>query len=335
MLQRILFLVALIIGFIHFSNGQIQKADIPGTYLWGGFSSDATGTYLTAAQEPSSPIYNSPQMIYYSMDGGTTWQASTAPAVGYYCIASASSAPNYVVAGSLNAIYVSTNYGQSFTQTSTFNANYAAAVSANGQYMAVSTSSSGCMAYSSDFGSTWTTNLTPSGLTSSCTSVAMSSNGATIVLGTNANGVYVSTNGGTSWTQTYSTTQEISTVAFGDGLFYAAMYGSPYYVLISSNSGSSWSVTSGSTTGSMMPWELAVAANLGSYVVSAATELYLSTNSGATYTELTGSTKTRSVAVNGDGTLTMFNAGNNSVSYLYFGNLGTCRAGDKYKINSR
>lgn len=81
-------------------------------------------------------------------------------------------------------------------------------------------------------------------------------------------------------------------------------------------------MTAGSQTTQPDVWQLAAASNLPSYLVVAATEMFLSTDSGATFTQETGNSKTRAVAVNGDGSLTMFNAGNNTLSYLYYGNLG-------------
>ena len=289
--------------------------------MWGGFTTDPTGTYLIAAQQPSSPIYDSPQMIYYSNDGGSNWFTSDAPAVGYYCIAAATSSP-YVVAGGYNGIYVSSNYGQNWASKSTFMGTAAAATSPNGQNMAVvQFTSNKCFAYSSDYGSTWTTGLGPSGLTGNCQSVAM--NADTIVLGTDGAGIYVSANGGVAWTSTYSaTTGSIESITYSSNVFYAGMQSTPYYILISTDSGSTWQVTAGSQTTQPDVWQLAAASNLSSYLVVAATEMFLSTDSGATFTQETGNSKTRAVAVNGDGSLTMFNAGNNTLSYLYYGNLG-------------
>lgn len=303
------------------SAQEIQKANIPGTFAWGGVTSDVTGTYLTAAQKPSSPIYNSPQQIFYSKDAGNTWATSNAPAIGYYGIAAAISTPNIVVAGGYNGIYISNDYGANWVSKSTFIGNGGAAISANGQIMAlVKLTSSNCMAYSSNQGATWSTNLGPTGLTGSCESIAVSSN--TIVIGTAGSGIYVSTNAGTSWTVTYPTTSTIISITYGGGVFYAGMRDSPYYILMSTDAGSSWQVTSGSQTTSPSVWQVAVASNVPSYLAVAATELYVTTDSGVTYTQKTGNSMTKVIAVNGDGSLALFNAGNNSISYLYYGNLG-------------
>ena len=101
-----------------------------------------------------------------------------------------------------NNVYLSSNYGQTWTSYSSFpstSGSYACiAISANGQYQTTANYNTGYIFTSSDYGKTWT-QYTQAG-PFAWFQVSMSSNGQYQTASTNSTSVYISSNYGKTWT---------------------------------------------------------------------------------------------------------------------------------------
>lgn len=125
--------------------------------------------------------------VYYSSNAGQTWAASTGlSATTWYGICMSASG-QYVTASSLaTACYVSTNYGQSFTVSSTSASSFrAVACSPSGRYQIGGLST--YIYYSTDYGVTWAQS---GSATMACYALAMSSTGIYILAGGYADKLY-------------------------------------------------------------------------------------------------------------------------------------------------
>jgi len=141
---------------------------------------------------------------------------------------------NNIFAGTYsNGVYISTNNGTNWTNTSTELTNkqvYSLAINGNNLYAGTSTG----VYLSTNNGTNWTqTSLNNQSVT------ALTTTGSNIFAGTQNNGVYLSTNNGSSWTQTSLNNQTIFTLtlAYNGSVIYAGAYSGLY---ISTNNGTIW-----------------------------------------------------------------------------------------------
>lgn len=200
-------------------------------------TTDYSGQVLSASTSPD---------FYYSVDGGANWKNTTIPATAeeFYSVASNADTGNYVLGIGLNGAFVSSNYGEQFTQINSFSLYAAMSASGEVMVMAGSMNPNACLTLSSDFGHNFTANLGPTeSITAGCSGVAISADGTTVVLSVTGSGLWVSTSPLTtsSWVQTFPTAVTIMAIAFGGSNFYAGLYGSPYTVLLSTDGANTWS----------------------------------------------------------------------------------------------
>jgi photosystem II stability/assembly factor-like uncharacterized protein len=124
---------------------------------------------------------------------------------------------------SLGGIYISTNFGISFTVTSAIITNYVA-ISASGQYQTASNTTN--IYTSQNYGQTWTQNTQSF---SSAYKLAMSSSGQyQACIQNNLTKIYISTNFGITWSS------DISIVPSGHNLSNIAMSSSGQYIAVGS-----------------------------------------------------------------------------------------------------
>jgi len=244
-----------------------------------------------------------------SYDYGNTWNMKSTSDNYYHCAISATG--QYMVACSNPGyVYVSSNFGASFTQYSVFGLSTtqtwtSVAISANGQYITAvmdTNNESGFAYISRDYGQTWTTRTQLSGSTLKCGRCAMSSDGKyqIISIANTGTNYYLSSNYGSSFeskTFTLSTGGNIS--APSTKWWDIAVSSSGKYILIStysSNSGCYYSKDYGLTwaqVGGIVPTynynSVAMSAN-GQYMMFApstsSNTLYVQNNTPGT----TGST---------------------------------------------
>ena len=197
-----------------------------------------------------------------------------------------------------SGVYISTNYGNSWSQTA-LNNKYVHSLAVSVNNLFAGTDSSGVY-LSTNNGTSWTqTSLNNKYVR--CLAV----NGNYIFAGTyvffNPQGVYVSTNNGTSWTQTSMNNLYVRCLAVSGTNIYAGTYNDPAGsggVWLSSNNGSSWIQTSlnNLSVHSIVISGNNIFAGLGSHL-----GVYLSTNNGTTWTLTTlNNQSTYSLAVSGN-----------------------------------
>ena len=151
------------------------------------------------------------EYIYVSYDAGTSFSQMAHFSGENINHIVCSKLGQYVVAVGIYGVYMSINYGLSFSQVSGINYNYTpvdyvwnrAAISLSGQYIAIVNNVNNILYQSSDYGSTWTTKDTTSitGFSGyGFNAIAMSADG-TLRTATSAGEIYVSTNSGSTWTK--------------------------------------------------------------------------------------------------------------------------------------
>ena len=135
-----------------------------------------------------------------------------------------SASGQYQIASTLNDIYYSSNYGQSWTKgESVPGQNLKLCMSESGQYACVTTYSGAGVYYSSNYGQTWSAS---SGITNAF-AIAISASGKNVIAGAinqNPNSIYYSTNYGVSWNLVSSTLVSGSAKINGMSMSYNGQY---------------------------------------------------------------------------------------------------------------
>jgi len=184
---------------------------------------------------------------------------------------------NYIFAGTglyptLTGVYISTNNGNNWTQTSLNNLEVDA-LAVSGNYIFAGTDGSGVY-ISTNNGTNWAQTAMNS---KSINSLATFGNN--VFAGTVYFGIYLSTDNGTTWAQTSLNTQFIHAFAIiGNNIFAGAHDGSIY---LSTNNGTNWTQTVVSTEGIIC---LAVLGN-NIFAGTNGNGIYLSTNNGINWTQ--------------------------------------------------
>jgi len=199
---------------------------------------------------------------------------------GYGNVYALAKSGNYIFAGihdDPQGVYLSTNNGNNWTQTSLNNV-YIHAFAINGNCIFAGTCENSNWNYkSTNNGTNWIEFY----LNGTIYSFAVSGN--YVYAGTQTKGVYFTTNNGNNWTQTSFNNQLARSLAANGNYIYAGTYSSGVYS--SSDNGTNWMQSS---LNNKQIWALAVNGNN----VYAGTDsgLYLSTNYGSNWT-LTGLNK--------------------------------------------
>ena len=179
-------------------------------------------------------------------------------------------------------------FGQTFTAVSISapygNGWYGCAMSASGQYQTLTTTGSGFIWYSNNFGQTWTACV---GLSSrNYGQVRMSASGQYQLtgVGSPSSNLYVSGNYGVTWTAVSSPTNQWYCYAVSASGQYQYAAGNATKVYVSSNYGATWTLTSSATA----VWSNLACSASGKFIIgcinAASGYLYSSTNYGVTWT---------------------------------------------------
>ncbi len=145
---------------------------------------------------------------------------------------------------------------------------------------------------STDFGATWDTVSRVTGFNTWCDASIRPDSARILLLGDNASGIWKTTDAGVTWAQKYSTFGEIPSIAIdplAPHVAYASKYGGGGGIVKTTNGGETWfnlSVPSGTRD----TWWITCSHEYPGYVYygtytgdTAATGIYLSRNSGATW----------------------------------------------------
>jgi len=187
---------------------------------------------------------------------------------------------NNIFAGTYNpgnGVYLSTDNGTNWTQTSLNNQNIFS-LAVNGNNIFAGTYPNSGLFLSTDNGTSW--NLTS---LNNQSVFSLTVNGNNIFAGTIDNGVYLSTNNGTSWTQTSLNNQTIRSLAVnGNNIFAGTGYpGISNGVYLSTNNGTTWNQTS---LTNINVYSLAVNGN-SIFAGTSFDGIYISTNNGTTWNQ--------------------------------------------------
>ena len=263
---------------------------------WTCLAESSDGTKLAAGAQGGT--------IYYSLDSGATWSASTVATASWQSIASANDGYT-VAAGATNggSIYISTNSGASFTAISGSGGSwFSLALSSDGTKMVAADYNVGLYTYA---GTTRTsTNLDSP---NEWSSVASSANGKNLVAANygvaSGSGIYISGNGGSTWTQVVAGNDWTAVTSSADGTRLAATsFGEG--IETSANSGLTWAAT----TAPAADWVSLACSSDGSKLIAAVSDgsIYTSENWGATWVQQTNriptATTWSSVASSSSGT---------------------------------
>jgi hypothetical protein len=150
-----------------------------------------------------------------------------------YYILSLSKSGNNIFAGTgYDGVYLSTNNGQNWAQTS-YTENTVFSLASSGNYTCIGTDNNGGIYLTTNNGQNWTRTLDIN-----TRYYALVSTGSTFYAGTYDNGLYKSTNYGYNWTQTSLNTAQIGCLAVSGSYIYAGKSGSGIYY--SSDGGVNW-----------------------------------------------------------------------------------------------
>jgi hypothetical protein len=214
--------------------------------FWGSVTSDSSGKYLAAGQYVNYTSNPQQGLIYYSLDGGNSWNASNTP-VGDYIWLTSDDSGQYKAACSAEQVFLSTDYGVTWTENANSPVCRSIASDASGQRLVASqyaTTASGNIAISTDGGASWTSSLGPSGTGV----VACDSFGVNMLYAVAYQGVYVSVNGGLQWTSTplsdSTNWQTVAVSSTGNAMYAASSFSDPSSVYKSVDFGVSWTAIS-------------------------------------------------------------------------------------------
>jgi hypothetical protein len=197
---------------------------------------------------------------------------------------------NNIFAGtSASGVYLSTNNGNNWTQT-TLNNRYIMSLAASGNNIFAGTNGSGVY-LSTNNGTSWVQTALNNHFV-----FYLAISGNNIFAGTNDSGVYLSTNSGTSWTQTALNNQSVRSLAVSGNNIFAGTYG--YGVYLSTNNGTTWTQTGLNTH---IVYFLAISGN-NTFAGTGTSGVYLSTNNGTSWTQ---------TALNNHSVLALAASGNN------------------------
>ena len=245
---------------------------------------------------------------------GLVWNETTAPIAQYPNTvwgAVASSADGSRLVGVQHAssvpgpggggIWISSNFGGTWVQTSSLQSNWlAVASSANGEYV-VAVIYGGGIFTSANYGTTWTQASAPSG---NWFAVAASADGSKFFAVMEYAGIYSSSNFGSTWTQTTAPSAAWYDIATSsDGKRVVAIIGTAG-IWSSTNSGASWGQTSAASTHPGSYWQSIASSADGSHLAAVMYYggIYTSTDFGTTWWQMSSpATNWVSVASSSDG----------------------------------
>ena len=249
----------------------------------------------------------SPEVFATSTWGTPTETSSVGQSTNDWYDSASSSSGEYQAAVTYNdGIYVSSDYGQTWTnETASDSYNdsdwYGVAISATGQYQAADGYSG--IYVSSDYGQTWTNEASSDPLSSvSWDMISMSSSGQYLLASTDEEGIYVSSDYGQTWTNEASSGPLSDIYIWKPAMSSSGqiMYVADYYagdLYQSTDYGQTWSqVQTGLSISDSDLYFIATSSSGQDIVMANYTgDVYSSSNAGQSWTDMTNGTGISSV----------------------------------------
>jgi hypothetical protein len=335
-----------------FGKNIVQNTNLtlPTNYNLKAVSISGSGKYQTAITQYNNDV---PSRIYYSINYGTTWNLSSTDTSNIrfiYCANTTSgvfqvAVTAYKSASYQAAVYISRDYGSSWTKTVDFGTSsiYLSVngISFNGQYQIITnTDTNGYIYVSSDYG----TNFTPvlsAGSSADWVYGLVSGSGQYMYVNDSNGNLYISTNFGKSFSSNYTfgAYSRINSVS-QSGQYIVGGY-NPFATgggfMVSSDYGNTWTINT-----TFIPIST-VSSYSGQYVISvnpAFTSVYISSDYGNTFTSYSSSSGYQPFVISGSGQYILtFTSGNvytcqNSISagVVSVGNYSTTPSGSTGSI---
>jgi hypothetical protein len=191
---------------------------------WRNSCCDATGQYLMCCNN-----YQGTLGVFVTINSGTSWTTKTSSAVSQVSMSQSGQYMAYITSG--NILYLSTNYGSTFTNVLSATSLFSVSISSDGtRIIAGSNQTSGNVYTSLTASISWTTISAVGFPVQYCT---ISNNGVNICIMKGTTQVYYSNNSGSSFTASQSVTECYSLAASSTGQYviFASVGASPriYY----------------------------------------------------------------------------------------------------------
>jgi photosystem II stability/assembly factor-like uncharacterized protein len=307
---------------------------------WGTVALSADGTKIVAAGTFLN--YTISSGIFTSTNSGTTWRSNSFPQNIFLAVASSADGTKLVAAAWSKSIYISTDAGSTWVSNNMPMDFWTSVASSADGTKLVAVNWRNLIYNSTDSGTTWTSNSTTLG-DWSWYSVASSADGSKLAIVANSGAIYLSTNSGTTWKADWTTTasapstnwQTIASSADGNKL---ALIDQDGLVYTSPDSGATWLSNSMPVSG--WRWTSIASSADGNKLVAAACYnnsnqnpgalVYISTNSGATWTLNAGTNSCGFVASSADGSKLVAWPGNG----IYHGTKDTVIVGGIYVMQT-
>ena len=277
------------------SSGYLQFS-----YAIGGGTTNTPGLLpgsysdIFSTQTTDYGIQNGPTGNY-----GMNWVQNTSVVSTNWGDVSMSASGQYqlVTLGPGNFLYISSNYGVTWTSTGSTGSWNTVAISASGQYQ-IAGPSNGNIYISSNYGSTWTSTNTGVG-NKNYSGIAISASGQyQTAIGVNF--IYISSDYGKNWILTVSSLASGFVAMSASGQYQTAVV-TGGYIYISRNYGLTWSQDT--SVGSIYDWLGVAMSASGQYQIASILggNIYISTNYGVTWTSTASSQNWRGVSMSASG----------------------------------
>lgn len=271
--------------------GKLWAQDYTFNANWKAVASSSDGTVMAATYSGAGG-----DGVAISRNSGQTWASVSNPSFTWQAIAVSPNDQSLALAGLDQPIYISTNLGTAWTETSpsdNFDWRGVAPTAGGNNFVAVA---NGAGIYTNS-GTTWVQTFNGG----SWTAVSLAAGGSELVAADSGAGIFISVNNGGSWSEVNSTGNAWSCVACSaagnrmiagvnpGGLFISSNSGGTFTQVTSLPGNVAWSGVASSSDGS----KLEAVVNGG--------DIYTSANWGATWTTNTTSAAWTGVASSSDG----------------------------------
>ena len=259
------------------------------TRNWSAIAMSSNGSYQLASVGIGSGF------LYTSYDSGNNWTQRSI-SFSWTDVAVSGSGQYMMAGGSGLRPYISSDYGQNWTQSDT-GLGLTVSISSNGQYMI--TGQTSFLFLSANFGASFTS-ISFSTNTPTFNQVALNSNGSMIAAAT-TKGIYRSTDFGATFTSTLTSSNYSKISISANGQYMTAINSTGPQLNISVNSGASWVAVD-----SVRLWTSVCVSASGQYQLATVTSggrVYWSSNYGSNWTATASSQQWSDVATSADGTM--------------------------------